>query len=73
MPVLPTPQERLTEAKAALHALLTGTSVVEVRDADGSAVTYSRASAAGLRAYIQDLQAEVAGMSRVRGPLKVSF
>ncbi len=65
--------ERLAEAQVALHALMTGVSVVEVRDATGESVRYTQVNVARLQAYIRELQAEVAGISpRVR-PMRPIF
>ena len=64
---------RFAEAQAALHALMTGTSVVEVRDSTGESVRYSQANSARLQVYIRELQAEIAGLSpRVR-PMRPIF
>lgn len=68
-----TAQERLTEARAALHALSLGRSVVEVTDSDGSRVRYNTANASRLKDYIADLQAEVTGIRRVSGPIRPVF
>lgn len=74
MPItLPSAQDRLVEARAALHALMTGQQVVSVRDADGSSVEYGRASVGALRAYITALQAEVAGPGVVNRPMRPVF
>lgn len=60
---MPTLQERLAQAEAALHSLNIGTAVVEVRDATGESVRYTSANSARLRAYIADLKAQIAGTS----------
>lgn len=70
---LPSAQDRLAEARVALHALMTGQHVVSVRDADGSSLEYGRASIGALRAYIAELQAEVAGLSPAAGPMRPVF
>lgn len=46
---------QLTEAQAALHKLLTGTAVVEVKKADGSTAKFTPSDEASLRAYIKEL------------------
>ena len=48
----------LAEAKAALHELVTGTSVVEVKHRDLE-VTYTRADQRKLETYIHQLQGEI--------------
>ena len=48
----------LAEAKAALHELVTGTSVVEVKHRDLE-VTYTRAEQRKLETYINQLQAQI--------------
>lgn len=65
--------ERLAEAEAALHALNTGTAVVEVRDSTGESVRYSPANAFRLRNYINELKAEIAGTSAARRPMRPIF
>lgn len=50
-------QTWLTEAKAALHKLTTGTQVVSV-DVDGQRVTYTQASRNDLARYVRDLEAK---------------
>lgn len=70
-------QERLIEAEAAYHALLTGSGVAEVRDSNGESIRYTQANASRLRAYILDLKAEIAaeasGKSKPVGPLNPTF
>lgn len=51
-------QGYLAEAEAALHALMTGQKEVSV-GYDGKTVTYTKASEAGLRAYIADLRRQL--------------
>lgn len=68
-----TAAERLVEAEAALHALNTGQAVARVQDSNGEAVTYTTANAGRLRAYINDLKAEIAGTSRVAKPFRPLF
>lgn len=53
----PTCQQKLAEAKTALHALLTGKSVMSVGYGERR-VQYTQANIADLRAYIQQLEAE---------------
>lgn len=60
MPTLTT-QERLTEAREALHQLLTGTQAVAVTDQNGERVEYRPANRAALERYVADLEAVMAG------------
>lgn len=67
---MPTIQQRLDEARAAYHALMTGTSVVEVRDgAGGDSVRYTQINANRLALYIRDLEAQLAEQSPATKPL----
>jgi len=65
-----TPQERLTEAEAALHYLLIGNSVAEVTDQNGEKIRYRAVDIAKLREYIQMLKAEIAGTPAATGPMR---
>lgn len=49
-------QTRLAEAEAAYHRLMTGTAARVVVDQNGERVEFSRATAAQLYAYIQNLK-----------------
>lgn len=66
-----TVQERLIEAEVALHALLTGQAVAEVRDSNGETVRYTIANASRLRAYIEELRRQIA--PTLGGPLRPIF
>jgi len=68
-----TTQQRLDAAKAAYHALLTGTSAKVVVDQNGERVEFTTANRAALQAYIRELEDELAGTPRTRGPMKVWF
>lgn len=74
---MPTKPELLAEAKAAYHDLMTGGQPVQVRDSDGSSIQYTRADASRLRAYIKELEAEIAaeasGRPTVRRPMRLVF
>lgn len=59
MPTISELQTRLSEAETALHRLLTGTQVVQVRDASGRQVSYSASNLKDLRAYIADLKRQL--------------
>lgn len=50
-------QERLDEAENALHDLLLGKAVVELRDSNGEVVRFTPTNKAALRAYIAELTA----------------
>ena len=55
---LVTLQARLTEAEAALHALMTGTRVVMVQT-DTKQVRYAESDQGNLRAYIAELRGQI--------------
>jgi len=64
-------QAELTEAKAALHKLLTGRAVASVT-VDGVQTQYTQANIQSLRAYIETLESELGIKSvRRRGPAGV--
>lgn len=60
MSVPATDQDRLDAAQAALHKLLTGTSVVEV-DTGQYRAKFTPANIDALRSYIAELQQKLAG------------
>jgi len=67
-------QERLDDAKAAYHELLTGRSARVVVDQNGERVEYTPANAARLAAYIASLEGQLAGANKEpKGPMKVWF
>lgn len=68
-----TTAEKLAEARAAYHALMTGEKAVEVRDSDGSSVRFTQANASRLRTYIKELEAELAGTTKRSGPMRPVF
>ncbi len=57
-------QDRITEAKAALHDLMIGGAVRVVVDQNGERVEYTVANRAHLMAYIAALEAELANAGR---------
>lgn len=63
---------QLTQARTAYHKLMTGTAVVSVNK-DGMSVSYERADAAKLQAYISELSQIVEGSGRRRPPAGVRF
>lgn len=62
----------LVEAENAYHALQTGASVVEAQDSNGERVRYTSANASRLKAYIEDLKLQIAGLATTasRYPLR---
>jgi len=70
-----TNEQLLSEAKTALHNLMTGQAVVEARDSSGEMVRYTRANASNLRAYIRELESLVAneGVRKARYPMRMQF
>lgn len=65
-------ETRLLEAEKAYHALMTGRGVVSVTDENGENVSYTRAKASDLKAYIRELKAAIAGTSISR-PFRPMF
>lgn len=65
-------QERLDDAEQALHDLLTGKSVAQVRDANGEMITYTQADRVSLRAYIAELKRKI-DPTTVVGPMRPFF
>ena len=65
--------ERLVDAEAQYHLLLTGQSVVEVKDQNGESIRYTVANASRLLAYINDLKAQIAGKSAANAPMRFFF
>ena len=68
---------RLTEARTALHGLLTGQAVVSV-SVEGEAITYAQADRRNLEAYVAQLEAQCGGsasnvMTARRGPAQVVY
>lgn len=55
--------EKLAEAEAALHALLTGRAASVVVDQNGERVEYARASLARLQGYVTHLRTCVKGVA----------
>lgn len=71
-----TTAEKLVEAEAAYHEIMTGSGVARFQDQNGESVTYTRANAKDLQAYIaylKSLIAAEAGGSTYRGPLRFVF
>jgi hypothetical protein len=66
-----TTQERLSEAREALHQLLTGTMAVSVTDQNGEKVEYRPTNRAALERYVADLEAELAGA--IKPPRRIIF
>lgn len=57
-------QTRLTEAEAAYHSLLVGTSVAELRDHNGELMRFTPANAGRLLAYITSLKQQLGLLPR---------
>ncbi len=68
-----TAAQRLLEAKAALHAIQIGQGVTSVTDQNGEQVRYTTANVTRLKAYIAELEAEIAGVQPMRGPFRPNF
>ena len=66
-----TDQQRLDEARDALHALATGQAVAEIRDQNGETIRYAKADISQLRQYIATLEQLVAGNTKPSGPMRV--
>ena len=67
-----TTQEKLDEAKEALHKLLIGQSVVEV-GYEGERLKFTQTNIADLRAYIAQLEAELDPDGSRRRPFTVVY
>lgn len=63
----------LIEARAAYHKLMTGTSLVELRDQNGESVRFTAINRAALYAYIQDLERQVDSPTAVRPNRPMGF
>ncbi|QTG12345.1 phage tail protein [Agrobacterium tumefaciens] len=66
-------QERIADAKAALHDLMTGRRVRVVVDQNGERVEYSAANRADLSAYIAMLEAELSTRTKAVGAMRLWF
>jgi len=67
---LPSAEQRLLEAKLALHKLMTGATEVAVGYGDRS-LTFRSANIADLQAYIRQLEGEIGDDSTKRRPFGV--
>lgn len=67
-----TTAELLADARTAYHRLMTGTSVVEVRDQNGETIRYKFADEGKLLAYIQSLERQLSGAA-YSGPMQFIF
>lgn len=63
----------LTEARAAYHKLMTGISLVEVRDQNGETVRFSQINSKSLYAYIQELERQLEAPTKVRPNRPMGF
>jgi len=69
-----TAQEKLTEAEAAYHSLLTGTQPKVVVDQNGERVEYTTANSTKLYMYIQQLKREITPVTAAANrPMNVYF
>ncbi len=66
-------QQMLDQAQDALHRLQTGTMAVEVEIAGGLRTTFAPASIDKLQAYVQQLQDQIAGVTKLRGAIGIIF
>lgn len=69
-------QSKLAEAETALHSILIGKGVAQVRDFNGEMVAYSKADTSALRAYIKELRDQIAvllGTPNSSGPMRIFF
>jgi hypothetical protein len=64
--------QRLAEARTALHRLEIGQAEIEISTPDQGVVKFARAEVGRLRAYISQLEAEKAGRP-ARCAIKVGF
>jgi hypothetical protein len=69
--------QKLVEAEAAYHEIITGQAVSRFVDQNGESVSYSKTNISGLAAYIAHLKAliaaEATGTTAYRGPLRFTF
>lgn len=72
MPLALTTAEKLVEAQAAYHRLMTSQQPVEIRDSNGESIRYTIANASRLKAYIAELKNEIAGTVKA-GPFRPVF
>lgn len=69
-------QTRLNEAETALHNVLVGKGIAEVRDFNGESIRYNKVETSALRAYIKGLQEQIAtmlGTVPTSGPMRPFF
>lgn len=69
-------QARLSEAETALHNVLIGKGVAEVRDFNGELVRYNKVETSALRAYIKELRDQIyvlLGNVSTTGPMRIYF
>jgi phosphopantetheine adenylyltransferase len=72
---LPTPDTAtlLNQAQVAYHSLMTGGMARVVVDQNGERVEFTAARKADLYAYIQELQGQLAPVTRINRPMGFTF
>ena len=73
MPVNTTTHILLKEAEAAMHALMTGTQVIEVKDQNGETIRDNQAKKGDLAIYIEMLRLKLGLVEPGTGPMRVFF
>lgn len=68
-----TATQRLTEARAARHKLITGQMARVFMDQNGERVEFTQTTIAGLDRYIRELEAEVSTGSPTLGTRPIGF
>lgn len=63
-------EAQLAEARLAYHKLMTGQTIVRFQR-DGKTVEFKAADRAQLRAYIAELESQLGGVGRRRGPARL--
>lgn len=63
--------EKLVDAEAAYHRLVTGQAASVLVDQNGERIEYSKTNLADLRAYITALKQQLVGTGMPSGPMRV--
>jgi hypothetical protein len=72
-PLIAATQLLLDDARGAYHRLMTGTSVVRIKDQNGEELQYNMASASKLLEYIKSLQDTLDPCLRINAPMRLFF